>query len=209
MFQPIENKVLIKVNSKYVQAVTDVLRLSALQNNTSIDAADFVSIQGEIIALPKSVTTKKRDYEGFTTNNMQVGDWAIFSYQVIYDILYKADDDKFVFKNSITYEGVEYFMADIRHIFAVQRGAELIMVNGYVMLEEYPQGVIYMQQSSKKVKGTTRSRVMHIGESKTNRKQIDVASGDEVLYSPFHPQHYKIGEKPFIILRQDQILGRL
>ena len=208
MLQPIENKVLVKVTNKYIQAVTDILRLSALQNNTSIDPADFVQIQGEIVALPKSISNN-REYQGFTTNDIYEGDIAIFSYQVIYDILYKAETDEFKFRNLVYYEGQEYFMADIKHIFGVIRGGDIYMVNGYVMLAEYPNAIIVLQQSSKKVKGTTHSKIMHIGKPKEHKTMIDAASGDEVLYSPYYPQHYKINDKPFIILRQDQILGRL
>lgn len=208
MLQPIENKVLVKVNSKYIQVISDIARLSALQNNTSIDPADFVQIQGEIVALPKSISNT-REYEGFSTKDLYEGDWAIFSYQVIYDMVYKKDTDKLEFRNMVFYEGQEYFMADIRHIFGAIRGGDIYMVNGYVMLGEYPRGIIVLQQSSKKVKGTTHSTVMHIGATRTNKEPIDVVSGDEVLFSPYHPQHYKINDKPFIILRQNQILGRL
>ena len=208
MFQPTENKVVVKVTSKYIQAVTNVLRLSALQNNTSIDPAEFVNITGEVISLAKT-NCAGREYEGVSTNDIYVGDVAIFSYQVIYDILYKAETDKFIFKNMVTYNGEEYFLADIRNIFGVIRGGDIYMINGYVMLEEYPRGIIMLQQSSKKVKGTTNSSVMHIGKPKTNQEPIDVASGDTVYFSPYHPQHYKINDKPFIILRQNQIFGRM
>lgn len=207
MFQPTENKVLVKVGNKHIQSISNILRLSAIQNNTSIDPADYVSITGDVIALPKRIFGI--GYEGFSTDNIYEGDVAIFSYQVIYDILYKAATDKFEYRNMVTYEGEEYFLADIRNIFGVIRGGDIYMVNGYVMLTEYPKGIIVLQQSSKKVKGTTHSTVMHIGNPKTDEIPIDVVSGDEVLFSPTKPQHYKIGDKPFIILRQNQILGRI
>ncbi len=149
------------------------------------------------------------EYEGFTTDNIYVGDTAIFSYRVICDILYRVEEEKLEYNNMVVYKGIEYFLCDIKHVFGVIRGGDIYMVNGYVMLGEYPNGIIVLQNSSKKVKGTTSSEVMHIGNPRTNKLQIDVVSGDTALYSPFKPQHYHINFKPFIILRQDQIVGKL
>lgn len=207
MFQPSENKIVIKVASKYIKHISDITRLSALQNNTSIDPADFVNITGEVVMLPKTISNK-REYEGYSTNDIYVGDVAIFNYQVIYDMLYTKETDKFTFRNMVIYEGEEYFLADITKVFGVIRGGDIYMINGYVMLSEYPRGIIMLQQSSKKVKGTTNSEVMHIGKPRLNQTPIDVNSGDTVYFSPYHPQHYKIKDKPFIILRQNQIFGK-
>ncbi len=206
MIQPVDNKVLVKVSQKHTKATTEIMRMSAIQNGASVDPAEFVNITGEVVSLPKRICGF--GYEGFSTDDIYVGDIAIFSYSVIFDMLYKAETDKFEYRNMLTYMGEEYFLADIRNIFGVIRGGDIYMVNGYVMLAEYPSGIILLQQSSKKVRGTTRSHVMHIGRPKDNMVGIDVSSGDEVLYSPYKAQHYKINEKPFIILRQNQILGR-
>lgn len=208
MFQPTENKLVIKVASKHVKAITNIVKLSALQNNTTIDPADFVNITGEVVALPKRITNDI-EHEGFSLQDIYEGDLAIFSYQVIYDILYKAATDKFEYRNMVTYKGEEYFLADITKVFGVVRGGDIIMVNGWVMLSEYPAGVIVMQQSSKKIRGTTRSEIMHIGKAKTNQTCIQAKQGETALFSPYKPQHYKINEKPFIILKQSQILGIL
>jgi len=198
MFQPAHDKIVVKVASKHVQNITDILRLSALQNNTSIDPADFVNITGEVIQLPKKVSN-----EVFLMDNIKVGDMAIFSYQVIYDILYKAETDKFEYRNMVTYNGEEYFLADIAKIFAVIRNKEIMMINGWVMLTEYPKSIIVMQNQNKKAKGTVESQIMYI-EPKSGLK-----SGDNVLFSPFKPQHYQINDKPFIILKKSHILGKV
>ncbi len=207
MFQPTENKILIKVSSKYIKVISDITRLSALENNTSVDISDYVQIQGEVVALPKRIS-QKPEYEGYSTNDIYEGDIAIFSYQVICDMTYNKETDKLKFKNMVMFQGEEYFLADIRNIFGVIRGGDIYMVNGYVMLSEYPKGIIMLQQSSKKIKGTTNSQVMHIGNPRTNHNRIPVEQNDTVYFSPYHPQHYKINDKPFIILRQNQILGK-
>lgn len=207
MFQPPENKVVIKVVNKFIKAITNIHKISSIQNDTTINPSDYVTICGEVVALPKRVTND-REHEGFTTNDIYVGDKAIFSFQVISDIVYKMEQEKVVYMNMVVYKGIEYFLADINLIFGVIRGGDIYMINGYVMLNEYPVGLIHLLNSSKKVKGTTSSKVMHIGNPRTHHTMIDVKSEDEVLYSPLKPQHYQINGKPFIILRQNQILGK-
>lgn len=206
MLQPPLDKVVIKVKDKYVQHMSNILRLSSLENNTSIDPADFVSITGEVVSLPKSVSPKNK---GFSIEDIQVGDIAIFSYQVIYDIIYKAETDKLEFRNMITVLDKEFFLADITKIFGVIRNEEIIMINGWVMLTEYPKKVIIMQNQSKKVKGTVQSEILNIGKNKVDMPTIDAKRGDTVCFSPYKPQHYNINKKEFIILRQNQILGKV
>ena len=205
MFQPPNDKVVVKVKDKYTQKMSNILRLASLQNNTSIDPADFVNIVGEVVSLPKSISKQN---EGFSTKGIKVGDMAIFSYQVIYDIILKAETDKLEFRNMITYHGEEYFLADITLIFAVIRNEEIKMINGWVMLNEYKKSVILMQNQNKKTKGTVTSDILYINDSKENDAAINVNSGEIVYFSPYRPQHYHINGKPFIILRQNQILGK-
>jgi len=206
MLQPPNDKVVIRVKDKYVQHMSNILRLSSLENNTSIDPADFVSITGEVVSLPKSVSQKNK---GFSIEDIKIGDIAIFSYQVIYDIIYKAETDKLEFRNMITVNDKEFFLADITKIFGVIRDEEIIMINGWVMLTEYPKSVIIMQNQSKKVKGTVQSEILNIGKPKTKETPIDAKKGDTVCFSPYKPQHYNINKKEFIILRQNQILGKV
>jgi len=205
MIQSPCDKVLVKVKDKYTQKMSNILRLASLQNNTSIDPADFVNIVGEVVSLPKSISPFN---EGFSTKGINVGDMAIFSYQVIYDIILKAETDKLEFRNMITYNGEEYFLADITLIFAVIRDEEIKMINGWVMLNEYKKSVILMQNQNKKTKGTVTSDILFINDSKSNEKAINVNNGALVYFSPYRPQHYHINGKPFIILRQNQILGK-
>ncbi len=198
MLQPPQNKVVIKVKDKYIQNMSNILRLSSLQNNTSIDPADFVQIVGDVVALPKTLS---EEFKAFSLEGIKVGDLAIFSYQVIYDIVMKEGSDKLDFRNMITYNGEEYFLADISKIFGVIRDEKIHMINKWVMLTEYPKNVIVMQNQNKKAKGTVSSQIISGGEG------IGLSIGDNVCFSPYKPQHYQINKKPFIILRQNQILG--
>jgi len=200
MIQPPNDKVVIKVNSKYIQHMSNILRLSSLENNSSVDPADFVSIVGDVVSLPKTINKKGLAFDG-----LSVGDVAIFSYQVIYDIIMKEGTDKLVFRNMVDYHGTEYFLADISKIFGYIRNEQITMINDWVMLTEYPKSVIVMQNQNKKTKGTVTSKIISIQENNS----LNLKETDEVMFSPFKPQHYQINKKPFIILKKQHILGKV
>jgi co-chaperonin GroES (HSP10) len=206
MFQPAENKVVVKVATKYIHNITNITRLSALQQGASIDMGDLVQIVGEIVSLPKQIKEAK-EYVGYSLDNIKVGDTGIFSYQVIQDTTYIEDEDKVIYKNMIVYEGQEYFLVDITRLFGVIRDGNIIMLNGYVMLSEYPQNILLLQNQSKKAKGTVISEILYIGNPKTTELELSLQQGDNVCFSPFYPQHYQINNKKFIILQQNHIFG--
>ena len=201
MIQPIYDSILVRIPSKHIKLVSDIQRLSSLQNGSSIDPADFVTIRGEVVMLPKKISEANK---AFSMDNIKVGDLAIFSYQVIYDIIYKIETDTFEYVNMVKYKGEEYFLADISLIFAVVRDEKVIMQNGWVMLSEYPTSLIISKNLGKKEKGTVQSDILH-----TQRLPYNLHQGDKVLFSPFKPQHYQINQKPFIILKRSHILGKI
>lgn len=207
MIQSAQNNVIVKVATDYIGNISDLLKRSAIQNNSSVDPVDYVNIVGEIISIPKSISNK-RDYEGFSTKDIKVGDTAIFSYAVIYSLVTQEEGAEPIYKNKIKHNGKEYFLADIRNIYGVIRNGGIIMVNGYVMLSEYEKSKIVMAASYKQSKGVVKSKVMHIGNCKENAMPISVIQGDTVFFNPSKSQHYQINNKPFIILNQSQILSK-
>jgi len=198
--------ILIKVKTKYISNITTLLKRSAIQNNASVDPLDYVNITGEVVSISKSIT-KRFDYEGYSTDNIKVGDIAIFSYHVIGE-QWITEDQKIEFKNRIWYEGQEYFRCNIMDLFAVIRDEKVIMLNGYVMATTFPETKIILAASSKKTKGIVRSVVMNIGYPKSNKKCIDAKQGDTILFNPMKAQKYQINDKPFIILSQHHIMAK-
>jgi|688.fasta_scaffold696122_2 hypothetical protein len=201
MFRPVENKLVVKVSSKYIHNITNITRLSALQEGASVDMADFVQIVGEIVALPLQIKDSK-EYEGYSLDNIMVGDTAIFSYQVISETNYIEDEDKLIYKNMVVYQGKEYFLVDITRLFGIIRDGQIQMVNNYSMLAEYRQNILVLQNQSKKAKGTVQSEVLYTSN-------LDMNKGDLACYSPFYPQHYQINNKKFIILKHNHIFGTI
>lgn len=207
MIKSAEDKVIVTVTTKYIKHISDLLKRAALENNTSIDPSDYVNITGTIISLPKRISNT-RDYKGFSIKDIQVGDTAIFSSNIIYDLVIKAENEEPVYKNLITFKGQEYWVADITKIFGVIRNGEIIMINGYVMATPFTASKIYIPAAQKKSKQSASSQIMHIGNPKETLLPIDVKQGDTIHFNPMIATKYQINDKHFIILQQHQILGK-
>ncbi len=210
MLQPPLNNVLVKVKRKYAEnATSKIFKLAEIQNQSSVSAADCVQITGEVVALPLGIG-KGVEYEGFTTKDIMLGDIAIFRYDVIFDFVQQKQDENAEpeFKNRIWYNGVEYFLADIRKIFGVIRGEQIIMINGYVMVEEFEESKIVLPQHLKRTKQSASTSVLYTGHPKLNQKIAPISQMDKVLFNPFTAQHYEIKGKKFCIIPQDKIFGK-
>lgn len=207
MLQSTINNIFVKVDTKYIGNMTDIMRLSSIQDNASVDGVDLVNITGEVVSIPKAISNK-REYAGFTTDNIQIGDIAIFSYLVISELVAIPDKDDCNFKNRIWFKGVEYFAVDITRIFAVIRNGEIIMQNGYVMTTVPEESKIIVPTHLRRIKKAAKCEVMQTGYPKTNKKPIQIQQGDTVYCNPFMAQKYQIKGKKFCIVTQNHILGK-
>lgn len=207
MIQAPTNKVIVHPKTRYIRHISDLMKRSSIQNGASVDPADVVNIIGEIVSIPQQIT-KDIQYQGYSTDDLQIGDIAIFSFKVIYDLVIKQENGEPIYRNLVNYNGKEYFSCDIRNLFGVIRGEEIIMVNGYVMLNEFEQDKIIMSQSLKKIKRAKYSHIIHIGNNRQHLPNIQAKEGDLVYFNSDKAQHYEINGKKFIILQQDKILGK-
>lgn len=207
MIQAPTNKVIVHPKTRYIRHISDLMKRSSIQNGASVDPADVVNIVGEIVSIPKQITNDKQ-YEGYSIQDLQIGDMAIFSFKVIYDLVIKQENGEPIYRNLIKYDGKEYFSCDIRNLFGVIRDGEIIMVNGFVMLEEFEQDKIILAQTIKKTKRAKYSHIMHIGNNRQHLPNIQASNGDLVYFNSDKVQHYEINGKKFIILQQDKILGK-
>ena len=208
MIRNAENKVIVTVKTKYIKNFTDIMKVAQLQNQNTVKAEDIVNIVGEIVSIPNTVS-KDRSHEGFTTKDIQVGDIAIFSHSIIYDWYQKEHNGELLYKNLISIQGKEYWAADITKIYGVIRDEKTIMINGYVMATTFPEDLIVLAAKSKKVKGVKSSQVLYIGNPKENKIPITAKEGDTIFYNPNVAIKYQINNKPFIILQQHHVLGKV
>ncbi len=207
MIQAAQNNLFIKIDTLYIGNITSILKVAAIQNGSSVDPAEIVNIMGEVISIPKTITTDKRGYAGFSTKDIRVGDIAIFRFDLIYDFRDVSKTAK-TYKNRIWFKGTELWSCDIQKVFGVIRDGEIIMVNGYMMITDFVPNKIILSQSNGRVRTAQTSEVMHIGSPKTNENPISVERGDKVFYNSNLAARYQIKGKPFRIIQQDKILGK-
>ena len=81
MIQAPANKIIVYPKTKYTKNITDLMKRAAIQNGATVDPSEVVNIVGEVVSVPLQISETK-DYEGYTLNNIRVGDTAIFSYKV-------------------------------------------------------------------------------------------------------------------------------
>lgn len=206
MFQAPLNNIVVKVASKFLMGPNRFLREDILNPSSRINPADYTQIVGEVVSLPKKISNR-RDYAGYSTVDIRVWDTVIFSYQVIYN--YTIEEDEVIYKNRVYYNGEEYFTADIQHIYAVIRDAQIRMQNGYIMVGEMEAPpMILLSPETKKEVSSAKAVVTHIGRCLTTEKPIDVMPGDTVYYNPNKIMTYQIFDKQFGILKQSHILGK-
>ena len=206
MIQATTNSLIVRVEKKYSSNITSILKLASIQNDATIDPADIVSILGEVISLPKRIDDR-REYKGYSTENIQVGDTAIFSFSVILDLIEQGEGKDPIYKNNFFYRGKDYFLCDITKLYAVIRNGEIIMQNGYVMGTPIEESKIILPASMRNQKKAAFSTVMHIGYPKTTENQIEAIEGDVIYVNPNTVEKYQINKKHFIITQQSKILG--
>ena len=196
--------VLLKVNSKFTAHFEKMIAMANLYEGTKINPADFVNIVGEVVAVPRSVA-KRHDLKGFSPADIRVGDQAIFSYQVIYD-LEEMPNGQFKFRNELNYKRNGVFRAQLSHIFAVIRDEQIIMVNGYVMLQEISQpSQLVLVTAKRMTPNAVSATVVAIGNPLTVHRPIEVNMGERVFLDHRKIQHYEINDQKFGIVQQRHI----
>ena len=202
------NNIIVKVKTKYIGNISNILKISAIEHGSSVDSVDLVNIVGEVVGLPRKIQTEKVGYKGFSADEIKIGDTAIFSYNIIHDFKITAPEEDPVYRNRFFYKGQEYFVADITKVFGVARGEDVVMINGYTMLGEFTESQLIIPAQLKKLKKASETLVQHIGLPKTHEKGIDVKQGDTVFLNSMTAQKYQIAGKKFTILQQNKILGK-
>ena len=205
MLQPPFNNLLLHIREIWVKQYGAITKTSAMHaHGANVNPADMVNIVGEVAAIPSAITEEKLGYKGFSTKDIQVGDTAIYRY----DVIYSFTGDKSRWKNLFYYRKKEYWVADIHKIFAVIRKGEIIMINGYCMVEHYsnPSNII-LPKHLQNVEEIGRAELAYIGNNLTHLNNVDAKRGDIVLYNPRILQKYEIGKQKFGIIRQSDIFG--
>ena len=202
------NNIIVTIDRRYIGHITDVLRTSQLTPDSKLNPADLVNIIGTVVSAPRTLQ-KRRDYDGFTTDNIKEGDTAIFRYDVIFSFVAQPESEEPIYKNELWDKGKSYWRVDIQKLFAVVRDGKIMMMNGYCMVENVSKkSDILLPEHLKKYMKAGSATITHINDAFNKGEKINVLPLDTVFYNPLIMQKYKINDKEFGILKQRDIYGK-
>lgn len=198
------NDIYVRVKHTSQKGKTEIAIAASMEHDSTVNLMDYITITGEVVSIPKKIDTGEYD-NGYSTKDIQIGDTAIFSYYVVGDLAMK--DGKHQHKNLVYFKGQQLFKASIDNIFGVIRNGEIIMINGYVMIEDFTPSKLILPSYLKSLITASKSTLLYIGNPKENETPITAKQNDAVYFNPYIVQRYNIGDKKFCIIRQDQVLG--
>lgn len=204
MLQAAYNDIYVKVNNTSQKSKTQIAIAASMEHDSSVNLMDYITITGEVVSIPKKIETSEYD-NGYSTKDIKVGDIAIFSYYVVGDLSILENEHRH--KNLVYYQGQQLFKASIENIFGVIRSGEIIMINGYVMIEDFAPSKLILPSYLKSLITASRSKILYIGNQKENEALVTAKQIDSIYFNQYIVQRYNIGDKKFCIIRQDQILG--
>jgi len=206
MIQAVENNLIVSVTTQYIKNISNILKVAAIENNSSVDPSDLVNIVGEVISIPERITTDQRGYAGFSTKDIRVGDTVIFRFDVIYQFTNISKVGR-KYTNRIWWDGKEYWNCDIQKVFGVIRDGQVKMVNGYVMLTDFEISKIVLSHANAGLRGAQSSTIMYYGNPKENEKKLNIVSRETVYFNSNLAAKYQINGKHFRVIQQSLILG--
>lgn len=207
MIQAPQDNVIVSIKSKYTKDFTSLTKRLSIGDATSVHLEDFAQIVGTVVSLPICLSEKNIE-NGYSMDELKVGDKIIFAFNVVFDFYQNAPDALPIYRNKISYNAKDYWLADITKIFAIIRGEEIVMINGYVMATPFEKDLIFTQPESRRARKSKSSEVMWVGKPRINQNHINIKTGDTIYYNPQKTTKYEINNKPFIILTQQQVLGK-
>lgn len=208
MFRSPLNRLIISIDNKYVSHLQNAIRRANINPGTQINPANYVTVIGKVESVPLEIVNQ-RGYWGYSLKDIQVGDTAIFRYDVVWNFIEHKEQGTAEFRNLIFYNGKQFWKADILQIFAVIRNDSIKMVNGFIMVEHMaPKSPIVMLRQNKKDTVATSAILTQIGNNLTTLKRIDAFPGDTIYYNPNILQEYEIKGKKIGFLRQSDVLGK-
>ena len=164
--------------------------------DVTFNPENFAATNGTVTALPR-YNNRKMD--------IVIGDQIYFSYLVVYDMEIR-DRDTPIHRNLLYHNEQNYWKVANDQIYFRVRNNEMLMLNGYFMLdivEEEIKSSIVIPEYLKKQKLIGRARVVKGSDDKV------AEFGDLIFFDRRFVEVYDIFGKEIYILGKDRILGKL
>lgn len=174
---------------------------------------EYAMLRAKVVSVPSGVI-QRQDYKGYIIC-IQPGDEILIRYDVVFAYSDQPDRDTPIYKNLIHHydEAMErfeeYWFCDILQVFAVIKGNEYEMINGFVMLdiitEKKPDhsSLIIRPDSYNDIAIKHKAIVKAVGNSH------NLKPGNSVLINPAMVMQYQLNLHKFFIIKEQYILGLL
>lgn len=187
--------VVVRVDKKYQDEV-DIGNGKTLFIDVSYTPEHYVTIKGEVVAIPNSKWCKKTD-GSFIRNDLYVGDTVYFNYLTV-------DPTNLI-------EGEEdLYTLDLEMIFCFVRGGRLTATSNYALIEPKEniekKGSIYL--SAPKLSKNL-GFVKYLSTPKKNFEKTGLLPGDEVWFHEMYAFENEIEEKKYYVMEQTVIEGKI
>jgi co-chaperonin GroES (HSP10) len=173
---------------------------------------EYAMLKAKVVSVPPGVIDRP-DYHGYTIC-IQPGDEILIRYDVVFAYKDQPDRDTPIYKNLIfqydereqRYE--ELWLCDILQVFAIVRGGEYHMINGFVMLsivKEFKEDTkwLIVPDNYQEVESKNMAIVMAAGQSSI------VRPGNQVYINSQMVMKYQLNLEKFYITKEQYILGRI
>lgn len=202
MIQAPINDLIVKIESTHRD------KIGHIYIDTKFDPTEHATIVGKVHSIPRYVVQDRPDYKGYSTKNVQIGDTVIMRYDVTSMYKEQKPNEAPTYKHYFMYRGEHFWRAAIIKCFAVIRGLDMIMLNGYLMTElPPPPPRIFVPGHHKNMIRAVGVVVRYAGNPLEGVDDIGAKPGDTVFVNPTVIQTYQVNGKPFCIVKQSQVLG--
>lgn len=122
-----------------------------------------------------------------------------------------AETTDIYYRNVLPLFDQDYWMVDQQFVYAVKRGDEITMLNNYVLLDPPPASVTGKTNAGLILLNDRRAfsdKEMHAKIINIGSNGLGLKVGDTAVVSSEIVQQYTFWGRPYLMVRQDQIMGK-
>ena len=204
------NNLYVTIEKKFYDTVTFASGI-VLYKDTTFHPEESVMLIAKVISVPKAIQ-QRYDYDGMQCI-IKPGDTILMRYDVVFCYVDQPERDTPIYKNVLLYNGVEYWKVDIQKVFAIQRGVDWEMVNGYALCEPYNETISFgkllvVPENYRTIQRNNTMKVKYINAPLTTAPVLPVLPNDLIHVVPDVAQLYEIDGHPLYIIKQSHILAK-
>ena len=211
MYAPI-NKLLVKLEKKLYDSRTFESG-QTIYFDPNWHPEEYAMLKATVVSIPPGVIDRK-DYRGYKIV-VKPGDEILIRYDVVFAYYDQPERDTPIYKNILfqfnasTGKYEEFWLCDILQVFAIIKGNQFEMINGFVMLDIIEEkqadytGIIVRPDNYKNIASKSLAKV------KATEENTGFKQGDFVFINPQTVMQYQLNLKQFYIIKQQYVLGKL